>query len=97
MDPQQDRDGDRDLKPLSSDWNFILSKTSSEEVNLLLTFPAHASDTPPIRRLLSDHRRIKHIFTELAQNTKRYHGSIHTEKTRTKESSLGAKNIWTLV
>lgn len=80
MDPQQDRDGDRDQKPPSSDWNFILSQTSSEEVNLLLTVPIHASDTPPIRRLLSDHRRIKHTFTELAQNTKLYDSSIRTKQ-----------------
>lgn len=45
MDPQQDRDGDRNFKLLSYDWNFIFSKTSEEEVNLLLTLPVYASDT----------------------------------------------------
>lgn len=37
MDLQQGKDGDRNLKLLSSDWNFIRSKTSSE-MNHLLTF-----------------------------------------------------------
>lgn len=76
MDPQQDIDGDRNPKLLISDGNFILSKPSSVEVNLLLTLN-DASDMPQIRRLLFNYGRVEHVFTDLAQNTKLYYGSFH--------------------
>lgn len=76
MDPQQDRGGDRNLKLLSSDWNFILNTIrggDSASWPSCLTLQSHIQSEDCYLSV-----GIKHIFTQLAQNTKLHYGSIYT-------------------